>query len=198
MSLKSLLTTVALIAGTSSAALANPIVQLNGNATVSYGSQIQPGVVHPVYNGATTAPVYNGAYRAPVVNGQEPCETPAQTGVILPAQLPVIEPMPAVSAPTLIASESRIFRGTETFWVGAWKGRFQTLKLETAGLKTYVSTVKINFADGRSQVVTLNEYINASNPCVTIDLAGRAPRAIKSIVFTGANARQSTLKLIAA
>lgn len=197
MSLKSLLTTVALIAGTSSAALANPIVQLNGSATVSYGSQIQPGVVRPVYNGATTVPVYNGAYKAPVVNG-EPCETPAQTGVILPAKLPVIRPMPAVSAPTLLASESRIFKGTETFWVGAQKGRFQTLKLETTGFKSYVSTVKINFADGHSQMVTLNEYINSRNPCVTIDLAGRAPRAIQSIVFTGANARQSTLKLIAA
>jgi hypothetical protein len=179
MSLKSLLTTVALIAGTSSAAFADP------------------AIVRPVYNGAATAPVYNGAYKAPVVNGAEPCETPAQAGVILPAKLPVIEPMPVVRAPTLLASESRSFRGTETFWVGAWKGRFQTLKLESSGLRSFVSTVKINFADGRSQIVTLNESINASNPCVTIDLAGRAPRAIKSIQFTGANARRSTLKLIA-
>lgn len=193
MSLKSLLTTVALIAGTSTAALANPIVQLNGGATVSYATQIQPAVVHPVVNGAKTVPVYNGAYTS---NG-EPCETPAQTGVILPAKLPVIEPMP-VTRPTLIASESRIFKGTETFWVGAQKGYFQTLKLESYGFKSYVSTVKINFADGRSQTVALNEYINAHNPCVTIDLNGRAPRAIQSIQFTGANARQSTLKLIAA
>jgi hypothetical protein len=186
MSLKSLLTTVALIAGTSSAALANPVVQLDGRATVSYGAEI-----HPVINGSYTT--------APVVNGAEPCATPGQTGVILPARLPVIEPMPIWhTVPMVIGSESRIFRGSETFWVGANKGRFQTLKLETTGLKSYVSTVKINFADGRSQRVTLDEYIDSRNPCVTIDLAGREPRAIKSIVFTGANARHSTLKLIAA
>jgi hypothetical protein len=170
MSLKSLLTTFALIAGTSSAALADP--------------------------GSYTAPVYNGAAKAmPVVNGAEPCETPAQTGVILPAKLPVIEPMP-VMREKLLGSESRTFRGSETFWVGARKGSFQTLKLEAQ--RSFVSNVKINFADGRSQTVWLNKSIDAHDPCVTIDLNGIRPRAIQSIVLTGSNARHSTLKLIAA
>ena len=119
------------------------------------------------------------------------------TGVILPAKLPVIEPMPVVRAPTLLASESRIFKGTETFWVGAWKGKFQTLKLETEGFKSFVTDVKIHFTDGHTQTVWLNEYINSRNPCVTIDLDGARPRGIQSIEFTGANARQSTLKLVA-
>src|SRR5262245_61859490 len=130
MSLKSLLTAATLIAGTSSAALANPVVSFDAGASFEYGRPV---------------PVVNGSYGTPVVKGAEPCETPTQTGVILPAKLPVIEPMP-LTRPMLVGSESRSFRGTETFWVGPQMGRFHTLKLE--GVRSYVTDVKIHFADG--------------------------------------------------
>jgi hypothetical protein len=154
MSIKSLIA-AALVVGSSSVALANPVV-----------SSVEPARTYPVYNGRV---IHHG---------------------------PIINPLP-LSRPMLVGTESRIFKGTETFWVGAQMGRFQTLKLETEGFKSFVTDVKIHFTDGHTQTVWLNEYINSRNPCVTIDLDGARPRGIQSIEFTGANARQSTLKLVA-
>ena len=164
MSIKSLIA-AALVVGSSSVALAAPVV-----------SSVQPARAYPIAVGEPnpSAPVFNGGFH----HG------------------PIINPLP-LSRPMLVGTESRIFKGTETFWVGAQMGRFQTLKLETEGLKSFVTDVKIHFTDGHTQTVWLNEYINARNPCVTIDLDGVRPRGIQSIEFTGANARQSTLKLVA-
>ncbi len=156
MSIKSLIA-AALIVGSSSVALANPVVSSVESAR-AYPAAIEPA--RTIHHG------------------------------------PIIDPMP-LTRPTLVGSESRIFKGSETFWVGAQKGRFQTLELASTGFKSYVTDVKIHFTDGQTQTVCLDEYLNAKNPTVKIDLDGARARSIQSIEFTGANARQSTLKLIA-
>jgi hypothetical protein len=170
MSIKSLIA-AALIVGSSSAALANPVVS-SVEPVRAFPASVEAGRTYPVINGEKTYPVLNGEHR------------------------PIIDPMP-LTRPTLVGRESRIFKGTETFWVGANKGRFDTLKLESEGFKSFVTDLKIRFTDGRTQTVWLNEYVDSHNPCVTINLAGAHARSIQSIEFTGANARQSTLKLVA-
>src|SRR5262245_17617470 len=111
MSIKSLIA-AALVVGSSSVALANPVV-----SSVAPARACAVAVLP-----ARTAPVMDNRFW----HG------------------PVIDPLP-LSRPTLVGTESRIFRGTETFWVGAQKGRFQTLKLETEGFKSFVTDVKIHF-----------------------------------------------------
>lgn len=115
-------------------------------------------------------------------------------------QHPVAQPDPCAPAPkreVTLGTESRIWKGTETFRVGQYKGQFETVKLESQGFKSHIDNVTIRFANGRSQTVALDRYINAANPCLTIDLAGNNPRTIESITVTGANARQSSFSIVA-
>ena len=124
-----------------------------------------------------------------------PCDQPAP--VSTPVYIRPIYSKPAQPRPVTLGVENRAWRGTETFWVGANQGKFQTLKLEGTGFNSFVKSVKIRFANGREQTVALGERITASNPCVTIDLDGRDPRAIASVTIAGSNARNSQLRIVA-
>jgi hypothetical protein len=144
----------------------------------------------------------NGSFhQIQTVQSSDPCETPAPVVVKHPIVKPIYNPNPlppVYQGPITIGSESRIWRGTETFHVGAWKGKFQTLKLESSGLKSFIGSVQIRFANGQTQNVTLNRYVDSRNPCLTVDLLGRDARAVQSVTLTGANARSSTLSIILA
>lgn len=96
-----------------------------------------------------------------------------------------------------LTAPTRIDRGREFFHIGAQAGRFDTLKLENKAGSSYISQVLVEFADGKSQVVHLNENLSASNPCITIDLQGH-DREIGRIVVYGSTARHSSYQIMAA
>jgi hypothetical protein len=93
--------------------------------------------------------------------------------------------------------ESRIVDGEMAFHVNPYRGRFTTLKLQSSSGKSLIYRVKIQFANGRTQVVELNRYLNAGSPTITIDLAGDAARAIRNVTVVGRNARQSAYSVLA-
>ena len=135
-------------------------------------------------------------YRATATYPQTSIHSP--TAFVLQGQQAQPDPCaPAPKREVTLGTESRIWKGTETFRVGAYKGQFETVKLESQGLKSRIDNVTIRFANGRSQTVSLDRYITAANPCLTIDLAGNNPRTIESITVTAANARQSSFSIVA-
>jgi hypothetical protein len=138
----------------------------------------------------------------------DPCQTPAPAQTIVapvvrpieyrPVQYrPVVRPMPPIRREVTLGVENQRWFGNKTFEVGAYKGQFQTLKLETDGGKSFIDSVKIKFADGRSQTIQLDKDLGAQNPCLMIDLAGNYPRAIQSVTVRGANARRSAFSVVA-
>ncbi|HEV7554816.1 MAG TPA: hypothetical protein VGO00_05125, partial [Kofleriaceae bacterium] len=61
-------------------------------------------------------------------------------------QHPIAQPDPCAPAPkqeVTLGTESRIWKGTETFRVGAYKGQFETVKLESQGFKSHIDNVTI-------------------------------------------------------
>ncbi len=72
--------------------------------------------------------------------------------------------------------------------MGLASERFSTLQLQSQAGKSLIQRVLIQFGNGRTQVVEVNQYLNASNPTITIDLDGRA-RTISKVTVIGRNAR---------
>ena len=127
----------------------------------------------------------------------DPCQTPAPVAVAPVQVTPVRYLGPPVRREVTLGVENQRWFGNKTFEVGAYKGRFMTLKLETDRGRSFIDSVKIKFADGRSQTIQLDKDLGAKNPCLTIDLAGNYPRAIQSVTVRGANARRSTFSVVA-
>jgi len=128
----------------------------------------------------------------------DPCQTPAPV-VVAPVRAPVgyLPVHPPIRHEVTLGKENQRWFGNQTFQVGAYKGRFETLKLESDGGKSFIDSVKIKFADGRSQTIQLDKDLSAQSPCLTIDLAGNYPRAIQSVTVRGANARRSAFSVVA-
>ncbi len=97
-----------------------------------------------------------------------------------------------------LGSVDDIVDGEMSFRVGrfAHDRQFTTLKLQSEGGKSLINRVLIRFANGRTQVVELNQYLNASNPAITIDLKGQA-RSVTKVTVIGRNARQSAYRVLA-
>lgn len=168
MNIKALITTL-LVLGSSSVALARPVTA----------------------SGHAGAPIVRD-HRAhgPSAPAFEPAFEPAYGGATYHSRRFV--PLWAT-----LGAESRIVDGEMAFHVNPYRGRFTTLKLQSTSGKSLVYRVKIQFANGRTQVVELNRYLNASSPTITIDLAGDAARAIRKVTVVGRNARQSAYSVLA-
>lgn len=144
---------------------------------------------------ALARPVSGPGYAgAPIVRDHRaPAAAPAHEGSYQgPLRSPPWRPLWVT-----LGAESRIIDGEMAFRVGPQLGRFSTLKLQSSSGKSLIYRVKVQFANGRTQVVELNQYLNASNPTITIDLAGDATRAIKHVTVVGRNARQSMYSVLA-
>jgi hypothetical protein len=156
---------------------------------------------------ATLAIIGSSSVALASPSSDDPCQTPAPVAVA-PAPVhridyrppieyrpPVRRPMPPIKREVTLGSQTQRWFGNTTFSVGQNMGRFQTLKLETERGRSFIDTVTIRFMDGRMQTVKLDKDLNASNPCLTIDLAGQYPRAIASVTVRGVNARRSAFEV---
>jgi hypothetical protein len=169
MNLKALVTM--LVLGSSSVALARPVaVSGSAGASITVRDHRAPR-----------------DYRAPV-----PAPAPAHDGSYR-------TPPPFVPLWVTLGTESRIIDGAMAFRVNPTlrSARFSALKLQSAGGKSLIHRVEIQFANGRTQVVQLNQYLTAASPTITIDLAGDAARAIRNVTVVGRNARQSSYSVLA-
>jgi hypothetical protein len=143
---------------------------------------------------AMARPVTVQSYEeAPIVRDHRrlPPESAAAEGA--PRTPPFVPPW------VTIGTESRAIDGAMAFRVsprldnGFAKG-FTTLRLLSAGGKSLISRVEIQFANGRRQLVELNKYLTASSPSLIIDLDGER-RSIRKVTVVGRNARQSTFSV---
>jgi hypothetical protein len=186
MNLKALITT--LVLGSSSVAMAHPVSApiVDTRAPVADDCDHMHQAPAPVYQ---PAPIY------------QPAPQPA------PVYLPVRQPMPPQPAPiyqegpyqwgwTTLGGVSQIADGAMAFRVGRSGEQFSKLKLQSDAGKSLISRVLIQFTNGRTQAVEVNQYLTASNPAITIDLDGRA-RAIAKVTVIGRNARQSAYRVLA-
>ena len=172
MNIKALITM--LVLGSSSVAMARPVtVSATAEASWTYG----------------TAP-------APIVRDhrtQVPARAPAyQTDYHRPHRSP-----PFVPVWTTLGAMNRIADGEMSFAVNPYASRFSMLKLQSSAGKSLIYRVKIQFANGRTQVVELNKYLMAGSPTITIDLAGEAARSITNVTVVGRNARMSAYSVLA-
>ena len=171
MNLKALITT--LVLGSSSVAMAHPVpapIVREHRAPIADDYWTVP---------ANPAPVYQPMHRP-----------------MPPQPAPVYEPAFHRSSWVTLASVNRIVDGRMSFRVGPAGERFSTLMLQNQAGKALISRVLIQFANGRTQVVEVNQYLNAANPTITIDLEGRA-RKIAKVTVIGRNARQSAYRVLA-
>lgn len=110
---------------------------------------------------------------------------------------PAADCMPSQSAWITLGGINRIVDGDMSFNVGRWGRQFSTLKLQSSAGKSLIYRVKVQFTNGRTQVVELNRYLNAANPSITIDLDGNWARSIAKVTVVGRNARQSAYSVLA-
>jgi hypothetical protein len=172
-------------------------------------------MAHPV-SAPVPAPVIRD-HRAPAV-GSDDCGPAVQPMPPQPAPVyqPVWQPMPPQPAPvyqppvyqppvyqphyhtswTVLGGVNRIVDGAMSFRVGRTGQQFSRLKLESEGGKSLIQRVLIQFANGRTQTIEVNQYLTASNPTIKLDLEGRT-RAIAKVTVIGRNARSSAYRVLA-
>ena len=174
MNIKALITT--LVLGSSSVAMARPVAPINDR---------------PI----------------PVEPDGGPGYMPAPRPYYQPAPRPIYQPAPQPYYPgayhhraswVTLGGVSHIVDGEMSFRPGRFRGeqQFSTLRLQSDAGKSLIYRVLIQFQNGRTQVVELNQYLNASNPSIQIDLNGRA-RSIAKVTVVGRNARQSAYRVLA-
>jgi len=200
MSLKSLLTAATLLAS-SSAALASPVT-FGADASFSYGQPYQMPVVRDHRELPTWTPVVGANTRLPIAKPMPPiyiddCNNTTLGGDASAYTGPVGMPTRFNTGWLALTQPTRIDRGREFIHVGAQFGRFNTVKLENSRGSSFISQVLIEYANGRGQVVHLNERLSAWNPCITIDLQGRN-RSISRIVVYGSTGARSAYQVLAA
>ena len=158
-----------LVLGSSSVAMARPAA-VPGTAGTTVTSVSSGTTIIRDHRAPMPAPAYDASFRSP----------------------PPFAPLW-----TTLGVESRILDGAMAFRVSPSMGRFTTLKLQRTAGKSLINSVRIQFANGRTQTVELNQYLDASKPWIVIDLAGDSARAIRSVTVVGRNARQSSFSVLA-
>ncbi|HWU89027.1 MAG TPA: hypothetical protein VN253_17300 [Kofleriaceae bacterium] len=181
MKIKALITM--LVLGSSSVALARPVA-VSGTVEASW-----------TYGTTRTAPAPAPIVRDHRAPGWAPAPAPAQN---IEADCRAAEHSPPfVPVWTTLGATNQIANGQMSFAVGQSAGKFRMLKLQSTAGKSLINQVKIQFTNGRTQVVELNKYLTAANPVITIALGSEAPRAIRNITVVGRNARMSGYSVLA-
>lgn len=127
-------------------------------------------------------------HRAPTI--VDDCYQPAPA-----PSYPAPRPAPRPSWLTL-GTVNQIIDGEMPFAVRSYNAKLSTLKLQNLSGKTLVNRVLIQFANGRTQTVELNQYLMAGSPTLTIDLKGES-RNVTKVTVVGRNARQSAYSVLA-
>lgn len=179
MSLKSIIAALAIV-GSSSAAMAAPVVTYTRAATVREA---------PQYVAPTTV------RRSPPIFAADDCNNTRLGSDLSVYNGPVGSKIGF--GWTSLTQPTRIDRGREFITIGKEHGRFNTIKLDNVRGSTVISQVLINFANGKSQVVKLNQRLTPGNPCITINLDGNN-RAISRIVVYGDSGARSAYQILAA
>ena len=151
-----------LVLGSSSVAMASPSVTLSANAqygnTVVRDHRVLPAPA-PIYTAAPAQVYFRDTWHR--------------------------QPMPPVYRPVTLASGMHFANDGRSFiTVGAQLGRFGKLDISSAGGRTFVQQVYIEFANGQEQVIRNVNRTLVGNECLTLDLDG-GRRAIKRIVVYG-------------
>ena len=132
---------------------------------------------------------YSGQEGAPSVRDHRaPAPAPAYDGSFR-------SPPPFVPPWVTLGTERRMVNGEMAFRVHPSFGRFSTLRLQTTAGKSLIYQVKIQFPNGAVQTVALNQYLDAANPTITVDLDGSWARSIKKVTVVGRNARGSSFNV---
>ncbi|MEO8704328.1 MAG: hypothetical protein ABI867_30015 [Kofleriaceae bacterium] len=215
--LKALIAT--LVIGSSSAAMAKPVLTVSGSASISIGS---------------SSSVVVRDHRAPVPAPIDPCATPAPA----PIYTQPVAYQPVITQPTwqgvfwnptntrITASSStylgtfgmapvyirahdpvwfnltaatRIDSGRELFNVKGNSGTFTKLQLKGLGGQTQVTHVALEFViNGRrvKQNVRLSTSLTRSNPSLTFNLAHNS-RQLDRVIVYGASGRGSAYQILA-
>ena len=102
---------------------------------------------------------------------------------------------PFVPQWTTLGTTSQSGNGAMKFYASPSAGKFTMLRLQTTAGKAFIKQVEIKFAGGATQVVALNQYLNAANPIITIDLDGNRGRSIRNVTVVAKNTRQSSFRV---
>jgi hypothetical protein len=177
MSLKALITTIALI-GSSTAALAAP---------GSYSPEVRDHRTETTvidHRGSIDASAQADIRFAPVAR-------PAMPVRPMP---PVYQP--PVYAPVTLADNTQL-NGRELIRVAQGSRTFSKLELRAEQGKTTVDKVIVTFGNGRSQTFELDTKLSKKQPTISLDLNGQS-RSIQRIVLVGkSNGRNASLDVIA-
>lgn len=172
MKLATLITT--LVLGSSSVAMASP------DAVTTYP--------YP-------APV---TYPAPAT--QYPAPAPAYRPEYRPDYRPDYRPQPSWGRPSrwvTLGTVNHIVDGEMAFHVNSHQSEFRTLRLQNLGGKSLIYRVEIEFENGRTRTVEVNQYLTASNPSITVNVPGRRSFDVAKVTVIGRNARQSAYRVLA-
>lgn len=200
MNLKTLITSLTLALGTSSAAIANPVLSFSGKATVSVGS----GPIvrdHRVADDCGDAPISPPVYHQPVWH--EPFFRPTNTRVSADAS--VYTGAFGRGVMTLrargwfqLTEATRIDGGREFFNLKQEGGMFSKLALKNLGGKTEITQVAIEYKqDGRVYVQKVRfDALLSGQTSLTINL-DHDSRAIQRVIVYGASGNGSAYQLLA-
>ena len=121
---------------------------------------------------------------------------------------PITQPAPVAVAPApapivaswghrpmwmTLSTNDRIFRGSELISLARTKP-LRTLKLQATRGSTSIKDVTIQFANGQTQTVCLNQTI-ANGSSATIDLTGNY-RNVVSLSLTGSSGRRASFQVL--
>lgn len=189
MNLKALITTFVLGSSSvaSSVAMAHPVAAPAPEAIIR---DHRAGAEDCAPSSIPAAPVYQApVYQVPRAPG--PIYTPAP--IYTPS---MYRPERHRAAWITLGSVDRVADGQVTFRVARGVEPLSKLKLQSDAGKALIQRVLIQFGNGRTQTVEVNRYLNAANPTIMIDLAGRE-RAVAKVTVIGRNARQSAYRVLA-
>lgn len=93
-----------------------------------------------------------------------------------------------------LASPTPAKHGKEFIEVGPDAGAFSQLRVDAHQGTVIVRRVRIDYADGKSQVVNVEKTLNKHNPSATIILA-RGPRQIDSVIVMTAQETNGSYSL---
>jgi hypothetical protein len=140
---------------------------------------------------AMARPVTVPGYEDAPITRRLPPESAPSEGA--PRTPPFVPPWVTIGTEIRAIDGAMAFQVSPHLGTGFAKG-FTTLRLLSAGGKSLINRVEIQFANGRRQLVELDKYLTASSPSIVIDLDGDR-RSIRKVTVVGRNARQSSFSV---
>jgi len=208
MNIKALLTT--LILGSSSVAMAKPVVSGSVSVSLGYDTLHTPAVVQRHTTTRHDAPLYTPPVRP---THSEPFFSPtnSRVGARSSTYIGMIGQAPRkrfsrnnywhrAAAPVWfnLTEATRIDSGRQFFNILGQSGKLSQIRLQNLGGRSEIKQVAIEFDNGdrnqRTQVVRFDTMLDRNNPMLTIDLDGGF-RNVKRIIVYGSSGRGAAYKI---